>query len=280
MVATMTRTQTFYPRALSYNRTRLLGVGMCAVLLLCSALALLLGIHMWGTYTHVFKPYLKWQDALTYSLWFFSFLCLGGTALVARFLVAAAQGYRNGTYSIHEEKLVVCDTSHGNLGSIFWVLNAAFWCFIAVLVGLVPVILIGWTIHLSPLLLAIVATGLALLLSLAGLVVSAIGGSFICIGIVGLVPFSKKMGAPHVYKMDGKLTVRVDGHVLTAIYPDTPETMLDLNSFEPHEQHLLLTRLYEQWQRSNQLWMLEWDEQSVMVSVAESQKAHVAAPFV
>lgn len=276
MIAPTTRTHTFYPMGTSYAHTRLLGYLMCAALLLCSIAALWLSIHLWGTYTHTFKLYLKWQDALVYSLWFISFLGLGGAILVSRFLVAAHDGFRKGTFSfIDDMQIAVRDTSFGNLGSIFWVLNSAFWCFIAVLVGLVPIILIGWTVHLSPLLLSIVATGLAIVLSLAGLVVSVIGASFIFIGIVGLFSFSNKLGATNIYMLDNKLTLRLDGSVLTAIYPDMPETMLDLNSFEERDSRILLSLLYERWEQDGRSWMLEWDKESAMEQVARENATQI-----
>ena len=270
MIYTTTHTHTFYPKPSSYAQTRLLGLLMCAALLLCSAITLVLSIHIWGTYTHSFKPYLKWQDALEYSFWFISFLGVGGTILVTRFLFAAHDGFRKGTFSfIDDTQVAVRDTSFGNLGSIFWVLNAAFWCFIAILVGLVPIILIEWTIRLSPFLLSVVATGLAIVLSLAGLAVSIVAASFIFIGIVGIFSFSGKLGATHVYTMDNKLTIRLDGPILTAIYPDMPEVMLDLNSFEQRDQRFLLSLLYEQWNRADHCWNLEWDDGSPMEQVVQ-----------
>ena len=271
MIFTTTHTHTFYPKPSSYAQTRLLGWLMCAALLLCSAVTLFLSVHIWGIYTHGFKPYLKWQDALEYSLWFISFLCIGGAMLVARFLFAAYDGFKKGTFSfIDATQIAVRDTSYGNLGSIFWVLNAAFWCFVVALIGLVPIILIEWTIRLSPLLLSIVATGVAIALSLAGLVASVVSISFIIIGIIGMVSFSRKLGATHLYTTDNKLTIRIDGFILTAIYPDMPEVMLDLNSFESLDQRFLLSLLYEQWENANRTWNLEWDRESPMQQVAEA----------
>ncbi len=189
---------------------------------------------------------------------------------MSRFLFAAHDGFRKGTFSFIDTTLIaVRDTSFGNLGSIFWVLNASFWCFVAVLVGLVPIILIEWTIRLSPFLLSVVTTGLAIVLSLAGLAVSIVSASFIVIGIVGLFSFSNKLGATHVYTMDNKLMVRIDGSVLTAIYPDMPEIMLDLNSFEPREQRFLLSLLYERWEMAGRSWNLEWDDESAMQQIAQ-----------
>ena len=270
MIFATTHTHTFYPKPSSYTQTRLLGWLMCAALLLCCAVTLFLSIHLWGTYTHDFKPYLKWQDALEYALWFISFLGFGGAMLVVRFLFAAHDGFKKGTFSfIGDTQIAVRDTSYGNLGSIFWVLNAAFWCFVAALIGLVPIILIEWTIRLSPLLLSIVATGLAIALSLAGLLASVVSVSFILIGIVGMVPFSHKLGATHLYTTDNKLTVRIDGFILTAIYPDMPEVMLDLNSFEPRDQRFLLSLLYERWENAHRTWNLEWDTESPMQQVVQ-----------
>jgi len=270
MIFTTTRTHTFYPTSSSYGQTRLLGWLMGAALLLCSVTALFLSMHLWGTYTHTFQPYLKWQDALVYSLWFISFLGVGGAVLVIRFLFAAHDGFKRGTlHFIDDTQIAVRDTSFGNLGSIFWVLNASFWCFVVVLVGLVPIILIEWTIRLSPFLLSVVATGVAIVLSLAGVVVSGVSASFIFIGIVGLFSFSNKLGATHTYTLDNKLTIRLDGSILTAIYPDMPEIMLDINSFEQRDQRFLLSLLHERWANADHSWSLEWDKASPMEQVAQ-----------
>jgi len=233
---------------------------MCGVFLLGAIVSFASGMKVWGTYTHVFTFYLKWQDALVALLLFFTFLTLCGSVLILRFQHAVRVGYIEGVFSLVDAtSIAVRDISAENLASIFWILNASFWCFVTVLVGLVPVILIGWTLHITPLLLAIVATGVAILLSLAGLVLSIAFSSFIVVGCFGAVSFWQKLGLVHTYKLDTHTTIRCDGNVLTVIYPDMPESMLDLNVLAKADKHLLLALLYERWLASECLWTLAFD---------------------
>ncbi|GAC1550968.1 MAG: hypothetical protein NVS2B2_00070 [Ktedonobacteraceae bacterium] len=260
MIQSVSSTHTFYQDRAAYMRTRRLGWLMCGVFLLGAIVSFVLGVKVWGTYTHVFTFYLKWQDALVALLWFFTFLTLCGSVLILRFQYAVRVGYVKGVFSlIDTTSVAVRDISAENLASIFWILNASFWCFVTVLVGLVPVILIGWTLHITPLLLAIVATGVAILLSLAGMVLSVTLSIFIIVGGFGAVSLWQKLGLVHTYKLDTHTTIRCDGNILTVIYPDMPESMLDLNALDKGDKHLLLALLHERWLASERLWTLSFD---------------------
>ena len=270
MIQSMNKTYTFYQSRSAYVCTRRLGWLLCSLFLFGAIVASAIAMSVWGTYTHVFTFYLKWQDALVALLAFFSFLTLCGSVLTLRFQHAVHIGYIRGVFSlIDSTSITVRDISAENLASIFWILNAAFWCFVTVLIGLVPVILIGWTLHIAPLLLAIAATTVAILLSLAGIVLSIIFGSFIIIGGFGAVSFWQKLGLVHTYKLDSHTTIRCDGNILTIIYPDMPESMLDLNALNKDDRHMLLALLYERWIASECLWTLafnDFDEQDVQSS--------------
>src|SRR5205814_4831793 len=97
-----------------------------------------------------FTFYLKWQDALVALLWFMSFLSIGGSVMTGRFLYAVHAGSKQGMITLIDNyHLVARDLSSLNLASIFWMLHSTFWCFVALLLGLVPAILIGWTLHIT-----------------------------------------------------------------------------------------------------------------------------------
>ena len=260
--STNSNTHTFYQGRAAYIRTRRLGWLMGGTFFLAALVSFFLGLHIWGTYTHVFTFYLKWQDALVALLLFFTFLTLGGGVLVLRFQYAVRVGYVKGVFSlIDTTHIAIRDISADNLASIFWILNASFWCFVTVLVGLVPFILIGWTLHLTSAPLAIIATGLAILLSLAGTVLSVAFSSFILVGCFGAVSFWQKLGLVHTYELNTHTTVRCDDTILTVIYPDMPESMLDLNALDKGDKHLLLALLRERWLASQRLWTLSFGDE-------------------
>lgn len=253
-------THTFYQSRAAYVHTRRLGWLMCGVFLLGAIVAFVSGVKVWGTYTHVFTFYLKWQDALVALLWFFSLMTLCGSILILRFQHAVRVGYIKGVFSLVDStSIAVRDISAENLASIFWILNASFWCFVVMLIGLVPVILIGWTLHTTPLLFSIVATGVAILLSIAGIVLSITLSIFIIVGGFGAVSLWQKLGLVYIYKLDAHTTLRCDGNILTVIYPDMPESMLDLNALSEGDKQLLLTLLHEHWLASDCLWTLAFD---------------------
>jgi len=233
---------------------------MCGVFLLGAIVSFVAGVKMWSTYTHVFTFYLKWQDALVALLWFFTFQTLCGSVLILRFQHAVREGYIKGVFSLTDStSIAVRDISAENLASIFWILNASFWCFVIMLVGLVPVILIGWTLHTTPLLFAILATGVAILLSIAGIVLTITLSVFVIVGGFGVISLWRKLGSVHTYKLDTHTTIRCDGSTLTVIYPDMPESMLDLNALDKDDKQLLLALLHERWLASQCLWTLSFD---------------------
>lgn len=249
-----------------YIRTRLL-----AWLLICASLALAVGTAILGTrlfpaYTHEFTLYLKWQDALLATLWYCSFILVWSSVLVARFLFALRAGYRESMFTLQEEShsslgsvpssVTIRDVSPKNLSSIYWMVGTALSCFLACLVGLVPEILIGWTLHLPHPALVFFGTLAAVLLSLAGLAVTLVSCSFIIIGFTGSFSFSRKMGAAHKYQLTSQTILRVDGPVLTAIYPDKPETLLDLTLLDAQDRNALLSLLRQRWQGTEHSWNL------------------------
>ena len=251
---------TFYQSRAAYTRTRQLGWLMCGLFLLGAIVSFVAGVKVWNTYTHVFTFYLKWQDALVALLWFFTICTLCGSLLTLRFQHAVHVGSVKGVFSLVDStSLMVRDISAENLASIFWILNASFWCFVVMLIGLVPVILIEWTLHITFPLLAIVATGVAILLSLAGFVLSVAMSIFIIVGGFGAVSLWQKLGHVHTYKLDTHTVIRCDGTILTVIYPDMPESMLNLNALDNNDKHLLLALLHERWLTSQCLWTLSFD---------------------
>jgi hypothetical protein len=150
--------------------------------------------------------------------------------------------------------LVVRDLSSKNLSGIYWAIGTTLSCFVAALVGLIPEILIGWTIHLPHPALVVICTGVAILLSLAGLVVTLVATSFILIGLVGCVSFCRKMGAPQTYQLGSQTTLRLDGFVLSITHPDQQETVFDLNLLDGKDQHHLLSMLHKYWLDAEHPW--------------------------
>ncbi len=232
----------------SYIRVSVFSTLMLVSLLTCALIALLLSSALWPTYTHDFTPYLKWQDALVALLWFSAFISLGGSVFVIRFLYALYCGYRTGMLTlVKDSSLVVRDLAAENLASIFWIMNSAFWCFVAVLVGLLPMMLIGWTLHLPHPALIVIASGTAVVLSLAGLVASVVAGSFIVVGCIGVISFCRKLGGAYTYTLSSHAALRIDNYVLTVTYPGMPESMLDLRLLSEDDVRLLLSLLHEHW---------------------------------
>lgn len=273
MIQTTGDTASFHLDRGHYVRIRLL-----AWLLICGSLALavltaILGALFWPTYTHNFTLYLKWQDALLAILWSASFVLVWGSALVARFLFALRAGYRQGMFIVHGDRAItVRDLSPKNLQSIYWMIGTAFSCFLAALVGLVPEILIGWTIHLPHPALVFFGTTIAILLSLAGLAVTVVSAAFIIIGFTGSFSFSRKMGAPHTYELTSQTVLRIDDLVLTVIYPDKPESLFDLTLLDSDDQRNLLHLLRQQWLDAERPWNLVLDNE-IETALREAQSA-------
>lgn len=239
-------TQVFCLERKAYKRTRRQGWSWCVGYLTSAGLALAGGLLLLPTYTHVWTPYLKWQDALVSLLCFIGLLGLAGATFVLRFLYALHAGYTTGILHINGRRTIaVRDLSHENFISIFWMMHAAFWCFILVLLGLTPEILLRWTLHLPNSMLAFFTTALVVILSLAGLALCAVFGFFILVGCVGLFNTCRNLGALYTYKLDNRINIRLDGSNLTIIYPDKPEAMLDLDALKPEERRRLFALLQE-----------------------------------
>ncbi len=245
--------QRFYPRRNA--RVALLSGLMLAALLICALLALLLSSILWSNYAHNFTPYLKWQDALVALLWFIAFIALGGSIFVVRFLCALHSGAREGMLLLEKgASLIVRDLAAENLASIFWMMTSAFGCFAAVLAGLMPAVLLGWTLHLSPFILAVLATGIVGVISLGGVVVSIVTSVFIVLSCVGVVSFCRRLGGAHVYPLTSRLELRIDNCVLTITYPTMPECMVDLKLLAEDAACQFLFLLHESWLEAEHPW--------------------------
>lgn len=239
----------------AYRHTSGLAWLMCAAFLVCVLLGCAGGLLLWPTYTHEFTLYLKWQDALVASCWCVSLVSLGGCILVLRFLHALRQGYKWGVLALEAgNKLSGRDLSPKNFTSIFWAVATTFSCFVVMLIGLVPAVLIGWTLHIPNLVLMVFSTIAAFLLSLAGLALSLPFGAFFLIGLVGGVSFCRKMGASQTYTLSSQTILRIDGSVLAIIHPDRPESLFDLQLLVPTDQRRLLTLLRERWVEAERPW--------------------------
>jgi len=228
----------------SYVRTRLLGFLWLGGFFSCACLALLLSAWLLPTYDHTFTLYLKWQDALVAFLWSIALFSLIGCAFVLRFLYALHIGYTRAMLTLVKDKhLTVRDLSPANIISGFWMMHATFWCAVTVLVGLLPAMLLGWTVSIANPFLMLLATGVLILLTIAGLVLSITFGSIVVIGCFGAIPFCRNLGAERRYSLNDHTILRLDGTVLTIIYPGKPETMVDLASLDSSDQHCLLALL-------------------------------------
>jgi len=233
----------------------MLSVLMLANLLVCALLALLLSNILWSSYVHNFTPYLKWQDALVALLWFVAFIALGGSVFVLRFLYALHCGTKKGMLVLEKgATLIVRDLAAENLASIFWMLHSAFWCFVAVLTGLLPLILLGWTTRLSPFALAIIATGVAGVISLGGLIVSVVAGIFIVFGCVGVVSFCRRLGGAQEYPLASGVVLRIDNCVLTITCSGMSESMVDLKLLAEDDARQFFSLLREYWIRAGHAW--------------------------
>jgi hypothetical protein len=247
----------------AYIHTGLLSLLLLGGFLLSGLLTAAVALWFFPTYTHTFTPYLKWQDVLVALCWFITFIALGGCVLITRFLYAVHAGYIREMIALGDAALVVRDLSHENLSSIFWLISTALSCFLTALLGLIPEMLLGWTLHLSSPLLAFFVTGLAIVLSVVGLVLTLPFLSFIVIGIAGSVSFCRKMGSPQVYYLTSQTTLSIHSFVLTIIYPDAPESMIDLNILEADDQRRLLHLLFERWIGAQRPWNPSFGEEIV-----------------
>jgi hypothetical protein len=175
---------------------------------------------------------------------------------------------------VGDTALIVRDLSHENLASIFWLVGTALSCFIAALVGLIPEMLLAWTLHLPNPLFAVLTSALAVVLSVVSLTMTLPAISFVIIGLIGSISFCRKMGSPQVYKLVGHATLSINGFVLEIMYPDAPEAMIDLNMLNTDDQRHLLYLLRERWVCS----LLPWNPQlgeEIEVALGEAERAAV-----
>ena len=254
----------------AYIKIGLLGWLLFAAFLVCGIASAIFGVKLLPIYSHAFTPYLKWQDTLVALCWYITLISLLGCVLIIRFLYALRTGYRKEMLMLTENAITVRDLSHENLSSIFWLLSTAFSCFLATLAGLLPEMLLGWTLQLTSPLWAVVATIAMIVLSIAGLAVSLPAFSFVIIGLVGSISFCQKMGSPHIYRLTNQASLSIDGFVLTIIYPDAPESMIDLAILNPADQRLLLCLLREHWNGTEQQWNPQLGEEIEVALAAAS----------
>jgi MFS family permease len=257
----------------AYTRTSILAWLMCGAFLLCALLGTAGGFLLWPTYAHGFTLYLKWQDALVACCWCVGLVSLGGCILMLRFLYALREGYRQGMLILDGKNMLSGrDLSPKNFASVFWLVATTFSCFVVMLVGLVPAVLIGWTTHLPNIVLLVFATFIAFLLSLGGLILSVPFGAFFVIGLVGGVSFCRKLGALQTYTLSSQTTLRIDGLVLAIIHPDKPESLFDLQMLTPEDQRQALTLLRQRWLEAERPWNPEFgDEIEAALKEAEAQ---------
>lgn len=251
-------TQHFNLAFAQYKRISTLGSLFVLVLLMLASGSITLGIFLWGTYAHNFTFYLKWQDALLLLSWFIALVALGGIILALRFLYALRKGYTQGMITLVGHTICARDLSPENLKSILWVMNTAFWCFTVALIGLSPSILVGWTLHLPSPLLMVIATGIALLLSLLGLIISIVTLSVIVLGTIGCLSFCRQLGSLHTYELNGQTKLGIDNFVLTIIQSNRPEAMLDLRLLSVEDRSHLLSSLRKCWIDAEQKWSPEF----------------------
>ena len=243
----------FYPAPQAARRTRLLATLLIILTLLGSILLALIAYRFEPTYTHPFTPYLKWQDALLATLCYGSIILFIASIILARFHFACRQGSRQGILILQSQgTFTVRDLSPKNFHAIYRMVGSNFACFLVTLIGLSPCILIGWTLHLSHLILMLLTTAIAIAVSLAGLALSLIFGTFLIIGIIGARALTRALGAPHTYHLTSLTTLRVDNNILTITCPNRPETLFDLNLLHPHDQ-LHLLQLLQQHTRQDSL---------------------------
>jgi len=258
----------------AYIRTGLMALLLLSSFLLCGLVAVLLGLRLFSTYAHTFTFYLKWQDVLLALCCYITFISLGGCVFIIRFLHALHTGYRKEMIVVSDSALIVRDLSHENLSSIFWYISTALTCFLTALVGLIPEVLLAWTVHLPSPELAVLASGVTLVLGLAGLALTVPFLSFIVVGIVGSISFCRKMGSPQTYHLTTNATLSIDRFVLTIIYPDTPESMINLNILELYDQRDLLNLLRERWDGTQRLWNPRLGEE-IELALMEAQRSAV-----
>lgn len=230
MIQSANDTYTFRLGRRSYRRIGLLGWLVLNGCLLCAVVAVLASIWFLPTYSHGFTLYLKWQDALVGLCWYVSLISLLACVLVLRFLSALRTGYREGMLTlVGNTALIVRDLSAGNLSNIFGMLSTTLLCFLVAVVGLLPGGLLGWTLHITHPILAVLATVIVIILSVAGLVVTLVAALFAIISCLGSISACRDMAEPQTYPLTSQTTLIIEGFVLSIISSDKPESMIDLD---------------------------------------------------
>jgi hypothetical protein len=246
----------------AYKRTRLSGWLLFTGLLLCAFFSAISSARLLPTYSHNFTFYLKWQDVLVVLLWFITFLSLGGCILVLRFLYGLRAGYHEGMVALIGDKaLSVRDLSAGNLPSIPGLLVTVLCCFLATFVGLIPEMLLGWMSQLSSPVLAISGTVIAIVLSILGLAIVLPAASFTIVGCIGVISTCRKLGALQTYQLATQTSLTIDGLVLIIVYPDEPESTIELDLLEGEDRRLLLSLLHKRWLNAQRPWNPHLGEQ-------------------
>ena len=236
----------FYPTRRAIRRNRLLATFLILLTHCGSILLAFAAYRFWPTYIHPFTPYLKWQDALLASLCYGSIILLIAAIILARFRFACHQGSRQGVLILQPDgTLTVRDLSPKNFHAVYSMVGSSFTCFLVTLVGLAPFILIGWTLHLSRLILVAITTAAAIAISLAGLILSLIFVTFLIIGLFGARALARSLGASHTYYLTPLTTLRIDNNTLTITCPNQPETLFDLHLLQPDDQRQLLHLLQQ-----------------------------------
>lgn len=273
MVETPSCRSVFYPERLSYARTRLLALLLLGAYLACAILLAWLGVRFSAVYEHAFTLYLKWQDLAEVLIWSLAIIALGGCVVVAHFLYALRSGARTGIVEVVGNRaLTVRDLSAKNLASIFWLVGTAMVCMSTAIVGLLPISLLAWTLHLPHPALVVFGSLVAAALVIAGLVLTAISGAFVIIGCVGGISFCRNLGAPYTYDLSAQTTLMIDDLVLTVISPNRPESLIDLDQLRPADQRSLLFLLREQWLDAHRPWNPHLGEE-IEAALEESEHA-------
>ena len=114
---------------------------------------------------------------------------------------------------------------------------------------------IHWLDYTSPHpMLVVIGTGVAILLSLVGLMVTLVATSFLLIGWIGCISFCRKAGAPQTYQLDRQTTMRLDGPVLSISHPHQQEVVFDLNLLNSKDLYHLSSILYKYWLDAECVW--------------------------
>src|SRR5258708_34237191 len=99
----------------------------------------------------------------------------------------------------------------------------AFVCLIVPFIGLVPTMLIGWTLHLPHPGLVILGTAAAIVLSIAGLAITLAATTICVIGCIACISFCRAIGSLPTYQLPGPPTSTIDDFALIIISPNQPQ---------------------------------------------------------